>query len=107
MRIPIAFWLAVAFQLAAAIPLLAHHSFSAQFDATKHVSFKGIVTNLEWMNPHVWFYVDAPNEKGEIIPFGWRHRYRRRLARQVLQQCDERQIDRDGRRAKDFCCVLR
>ena len=67
MRIRVSLWLAAAFLLGAAIPLLAHHSFAAQFDATKHVSFKGIVTKLEWMNPHVWFYVDALNEKGETI----------------------------------------
>src|SRR5215831_13302424 len=66
MRLRIACWLAVAFLLVTAIPLIAHHSFAAQFDATKPVSFKGIVTKVEWMNPHVWFYVDAANDKGEL-----------------------------------------
>ena len=37
----------------------AHHSFAGQFDANQPVSVEGIVTRVEWQNPHVWFYVDA------------------------------------------------
>ena len=35
---------------------VAHHSFSAEFDSNKSISVTGIVTNVEWTNPHVWFY---------------------------------------------------
>ncbi len=43
----------------AAIPMLAHHSFSAEYDRAKNVSLKGTVTKVEWMNPHARFYVDV------------------------------------------------
>src|SRR5262245_14936770 len=48
-------------------PVLAHHSFASEFDAKKPVSFQGVVTKVEWTNPHVWFYVDAKDEKGTVI----------------------------------------
>jgi hypothetical protein len=50
----------------AAIPLLAHHSFSAEFDSTKKVEFKGTVVKLEWMNPHAWVYIDAKDANGKV-----------------------------------------
>jgi hypothetical protein len=43
----------------AAIPGLAHHSFSAEYDRAKNVSLKGTVTKVEWMNPHARFYLDV------------------------------------------------
>lgn len=48
-------------------PLLAHHSISAEFDLEKRVTVAGIVTRVEWMNPHTYFYVDAPNPKSRKI----------------------------------------
>jgi Family of unknown function (DUF6152) len=59
--------LAVLLFFALAVPLVAHHSFSAEYDAKTPVSFKGYVTKLEWMNPHVWFYVDVKDDKGNVI----------------------------------------
>ena len=40
----------------------AHHSFSAEFDAAKPVKLTGIVTKVEWTNPHVWFYINVKDE---------------------------------------------
>ena len=46
----------------AAVPLLAHHSFAAEYDGTKPVKVTGKVVKVEWMNPHIWFYVDGKDE---------------------------------------------
>ena len=56
---------------ASAIPLLAHHSFAAEFDSAKTVDFTGVVTKVEWMNPHVYFYVDVKDsQSGKITNWG-------------------------------------
>jgi hypothetical protein len=47
-------------------PLAAHHSFSAEYDSKKGVTLRGIVTKVEWMNPHVYFYLDVMDESGNI-----------------------------------------
>ena len=50
----------------AVTPLAAHHSFSAEYDSKKQVTLKGIVTKVEWMNPHVYFYLDVTDDAGNI-----------------------------------------
>jgi hypothetical protein len=45
---------------------LAHHSFSAEYDINKVKTIKGVITKVEWTNPHVRFYVDAKDEKGAV-----------------------------------------
>lgn len=44
----------------------AHHSFVAEYDGTKPVKVTGTVTKVEWMNPHIWFYVDVKDESGKV-----------------------------------------
>jgi hypothetical protein len=46
--------------------LLAHHSFSTEYDGTKTFSFSGTVTKVEWTNPHVRFYVDVKDDSGTV-----------------------------------------
>jgi hypothetical protein len=50
----------------AALPAIAHHSFDAEFDRTKAITLKGTVTKIEWMNPHVWLYLDVKDESGQV-----------------------------------------
>ena len=50
----------------AALPVLAHHSFAAQYDANKPIALKGAVTKVEWMNPHARFYIDVKDEAGKV-----------------------------------------
>jgi hypothetical protein len=50
----------------AAVPALAHHAFSAEFDTKQPITLKGVVTKIEWMNPHAWFYIDVKTEAGTV-----------------------------------------
>ena len=53
-------------------PLVAHHSFAAEFDASKPVKLTGAVTKFEWTNPHAWIYIDAKDEKtGDVANWGF------------------------------------
>ncbi len=52
--------------LLAAAQLLAHHAFSAEFDANRPVQLKGTVTKMEWINPHAWIHIDVTMEDGEV-----------------------------------------
>ena len=47
---------------------LAYHSFAAEYDANKPVTLKGIITKVEWMNPHILFFIDVKDEKSNGSP---------------------------------------
>ena len=50
---------------------IAHHSFAAEFDREKPIEFTGIVTKVEWTNPHVWVYINVRDEEsGETVNWG-------------------------------------
>ncbi len=100
---PVALGVAAA-ALAITMPLSAHHSFAAEYDANKPVKISGTVTKVEWMNPHARFYVDVKAADGKVnnwnfelgaIPVllkqGWR--------KDSLKAGD--QVTVEGSRAKD------
>ena len=67
-------FLALAMIAAAALatPLWAHHSFAAEYDSKQPVKVTGAVTKVEWMNPHVYFYIDVKDEQtGKVTNWAW------------------------------------
>ena len=54
----------------AAVPLAAHHAFTAEFDAQQPITLHGTVTKVEWTNPHAWINLDVKGEDGQVI--AWR-----------------------------------
>jgi hypothetical protein len=49
------------------LPLWGHHSFAAEYDGSKRVTFSGTVTRFDMVNPHSWIYVDVKDENGKIV----------------------------------------
>ena len=54
-----------------AIPVLAHHSATAEFDTSKTFTVKGTITKLEWINPHVYMYADVTEDGGKVTPYSF------------------------------------
>lgn len=85
-------------------PLLAHHSEAAEYDPTKPVKVTGVIKKVEWMNPHIWFYVDVKDENGKITTWGFSGGppgmlLRRGITKDVLKIGAT--INVEGSRAKD------
>ncbi len=56
----------VAIVILAPVPVLAHHSFAAVFDANEPVEIEGKITKVEWTNPHIWLYLDVADDDGAV-----------------------------------------
>jgi len=90
--------------LPAAAPLLAHHSFAAEYDAKKPFEMKGTITKVDWMNPHVYFYNDVKDESGKTANWAFEMGPPRLLERggwkkNTMNECDE--VIVSGTLAKD------
>lgn len=88
----------------AALPLLAHHAFTAEFDANKRVKIVGTVTKLEWTNPHAWLFIDVKDESGKATNWGFEMGSPNVLIRQGWRRSALKEGDRvtvEGYAAKD------
>lgn len=56
---------------AATVPSEAHHSFAAEYDSMKPVTVTGVVTRVEWTNPHTYIYVDVTDKDGKVTTWGF------------------------------------
>jgi len=85
-------------------PLLAHHSFAAEYDSTKTVTVKGTVNKLSWVNPHAYVFVDVKDASGKVITWAVESLSPNALSRQgwnrnSLKQGEE--VTVEGYMAKD------
>jgi hypothetical protein len=51
------------------LPVLAHHSLTAEFDTTKPITFTGTVKKVDWMNPHIYTHVEVKQQNGSTIEY--------------------------------------
>jgi len=56
---------------AGSLPVMAHHSFAAEYDDTKPIHVTGTVTKVEWQNPHIWFYIDVKGDDGKVVNYAF------------------------------------
>jgi hypothetical protein len=90
--------------LIAVWPVLAHHSFAAEFDSAKPITVKGTIQRLEWVNPHAYFWLDVKDANGKVTTYAFEALSPNALARQgwdrnSLKKGEE--VTVDGYLAKD------
>ena len=85
-------------------PAMAHHAFSSEFDANKHVEMTGTVTKMEWVNPHSWIHIDVKKADGTVENWAIEGGTPNTLLRRGLRKTDlpvGAVIKVDGYQAKD------
>jgi len=90
--------------LCLAVPLLAHHSFAAEFDASQAMRIMGSLAKIEWTNPHSYFYIDVKDEAGNTVRWSCEAGSPGALSRRGFKRGDIKLGDTivvDGYRAKD------
>jgi hypothetical protein len=108
MKIPLAALIALA-STVATLPLTAHHSFAAEFDASKAVRITGVISKVEWTNPHSYIYVDVKDDQGNTATWACEGGAPNALSRRGFRHNDIKLGDPvtiDGYSAKDGSHLL-
>ena len=90
--------------VALTVPVLAHHSFAAEFDGSKAIRVEGKLTKIQWTNPHSYFFIDVTDESGKVVNWGCEGGAPYALSRRGFKRGDIKLGDTiivDGYRAKD------
>jgi len=88
MRTSAAWWFVAAVLVLSARPAFPHHSFAAEFDGTQPVTLRGVITQVDWVNPHGWIHIDVKGNDGRTITWAIETAGPNALARRGVRKTD-------------------